>query len=46
MGIVVAQRLCELADPKPAPCLPRSWDEIDIGHLVRQMESPIPMPRA
>ena len=36
----VHQRLCELADPKPAPSLPRSWDEIDIGHLVLATEVP------
>ena len=36
----VHQRLCELADPKPAPSLPRSWDEIDVGHLVLAAETP------
>jgi len=36
----VHQRLCELADPKPAPSLPRSWDEIEIGHLVLATEAP------
>ena len=36
----VHQRLCELADPKPAPSLPRSWDEIDIGHFVLTTETP------
>ena len=36
----VHQRLCELADPKPAPSLPRSWDEIDVGHLVLATEAP------
>jgi hypothetical protein len=30
----VYERLNELADPKPAPGLPRSWDEIDVGHMV------------
>jgi hypothetical protein len=35
----VYQRLCELADPKPPPSLPRSWDEIDVGHLVLATEA-------
>ena len=29
------ERLSELANPKPTPNLPRSWDEIDVGHLVQ-----------
>ena len=36
----VHQRLCELADPKPAPSLPRSWDDIEIGHFVLATEGP------
>ena len=36
----VHQRLCELADPKPAPSLPLSWDDIEIGHLVLAQEVP------
>jgi len=36
----IYERLSELADPKPAPSLPRSWDEIDIGHLVLATEAP------
>src|SRR5215470_4707001 len=34
------ERLCELADPKPAPSLPRSWDDIEIGHFVLATEGP------
>ena len=29
-----------MADPKPAPGLPRTWDEIDVGHLVLAQEKP------
>ena len=36
----IYERLSELADPKPAPSLPRSWDEIEIGHLVLATEAP------
>ena len=32
-------RLSELANPKPAPSLPRSWDDIEIGHLVLAPEA-------
>ena len=35
----IYERLSELADPKPAPSLPRSWDEIEIGHLVLAPEA-------
>jgi hypothetical protein len=34
------ERLSELADPKPAPSLPRSWDDIEIGHFVLGTEGP------
>src|SRR5262249_18861351 len=34
------ERLCELADPKPAPSLPRSWDDIEVGHFVLATEGP------
>ena len=34
------ERLSELADPKPAPSLPRSWDDIEIGHFVLATEGP------
>jgi hypothetical protein len=34
------ERLNELADPKPAPGLPRSWDDIEVGHLVLVTEAP------
>ena len=33
-------RLSELANPKPAPSLPLSWDDIEIGHLVLAQEVP------
>ena len=33
------ERLTNLADPKPAPGLPASWDAIDVGHLVLAQES-------
>jgi hypothetical protein len=33
-------RLSELANPKPAPSLPRSWNDIEIGHLVLAQEVP------
>ena len=33
-------RLSELADPKPAPSLPRTWDDIEIGHFVLATEGP------
>ena len=36
----IYERLCELADPKPAPSLPRSWDDIEIGHFVLATEGP------
>src|SRR5262249_47256379 len=32
--------ISELADPKPAPSLPRSWDDIEIGHFVLGTEGP------
>jgi len=35
----IYERLSELADPKPAPSLPRGWDEIEIGHLVLAPEN-------
>ena len=34
------ERLSELANPKPAPSLPRGWDDIEIGHLVLAQEVP------
>jgi hypothetical protein len=34
------QRLTDLADPKPVPGLPGSWDDIDVGHLVLAQETP------
>jgi hypothetical protein len=33
-------RLQELAEPKPAPGLPKNWDAIDVGHLVIAQETP------
>ena len=36
----IYERLVDLADPKPAPGLPRNWDDIDVGHLVIAMEVP------
>ena len=36
----IYERLSELADPKPAPSLPRSWDDIEIGHFVLGTEGP------
>jgi hypothetical protein len=36
----IYDRLSELADPKPAPGLPKSWDDIDAGHLVIVQEAP------
>ena len=36
----IYDRLSELADPKPAPGLPGSWDDIDVGHLVLAKETP------
>ena len=36
----IYERLSELADPKPAPGLPRSWDDIEVGHLVLVTEAP------
>jgi hypothetical protein len=36
----IYERLCELVDPKPALSLPRSWDGIDVGHLVLATEAP------
>jgi hypothetical protein len=33
-------RLNQLADPKPAPGLPRTWDDIDVGHLVLALDEP------
>jgi hypothetical protein len=38
------QKLTELAGtvhPAPAPNLPRSWDEIDVGHLVIAFENKV-----
>jgi len=35
----IYERLTELADPKPAPSLPRGWDDIEIGHLVLAPEA-------
>jgi hypothetical protein len=37
----IYERLGELADPKPAPSLPRSWDEIEIGHLVLALDASV-----
>ncbi len=36
----IYDRLNDLADPKPAPGLPRSWADIDVGHLVLAQEVP------
>ena len=36
----IYDRLNELADPKAAPGLPRSWDDIDVGQLVLAQEVP------
>jgi len=36
----IYERLSELADPKPAPSLPRSWDDIEVGHFVLATEGP------
>ena len=36
----IYERLSELANPKPAPSLPRSWDDIEIGHFVLATEGP------
>ena len=36
----IYDRLTELADPKPAPSLPTSWDDIAVGHLVLTQEEP------
>jgi hypothetical protein len=30
----IYERLLQFADPAPAPGLPATWDEIDVGHLV------------
>ena len=30
----IYEQLSELADPKPAPGLPRTWGDIEVGHLV------------
>jgi hypothetical protein len=30
----IYDRLVQFADPAPAPGLPATWDDIDIGHLV------------
>jgi hypothetical protein len=35
----IYERLSELADPKPAPGLPRGWDDIDVGQLVLAPEA-------
>ena len=35
----IYERLSELANPKPAPSLPRSWDDIEIGHLMLAPET-------
>jgi hypothetical protein len=34
------ERLTNLANPKPAPGLPASWDDVDVGHLVLAQEIP------
>ena len=36
----IYDRLNELADPKPAPGLPRSWGDIEVGQLVLALEAP------
>jgi hypothetical protein len=30
----IYERLVQFADPAPAPGLPATWDDIDVGHLV------------
>jgi hypothetical protein len=30
----IYERLLQFADPAPAPGLPATWDDIDVGHLV------------
>jgi hypothetical protein len=30
----IYDRLLHFADPAPAPGLPATWDDIDVGHLV------------
>jgi hypothetical protein len=41
----IYERLSEIANPKPTPNLPRSWDEIEIGHLVLAAKKLRPPPR-
>ena len=36
----IFDRLFDLADPPPPRGLPRSWDEIDVGHQVLAQEKP------
>jgi hypothetical protein len=39
--VAFIERLQELADPNaPAPGLPKSWDAIDVGHLVLAPDTP------
>ena len=32
--LAIYDRLLQFADPAPAPGLPATWDDIDVGHLV------------
>jgi len=36
----IYDRIADLADPPPPLGLPRSWDEIDVGHQVLAQEKP------
>jgi hypothetical protein len=36
----IYDQLNQLTDPKPAPGLPRSWADIDVGHLVLALDEP------
>ena len=36
----IYDRLLQFADPAPAPGLPTTWDDIDVGHLVIARDEP------
>ena len=36
----IYDRLLQFADPAPAPGLPATWDDIDVGHLVIARDEP------
>jgi len=36
----IYERLVQFADPAPAPGLPATWDDIDVGHMVIARDEP------